>query len=56
VVRGTRLAVAFLLELFGKGWTRQEILECYPELMAEALQACFAYASEVIAEYRSVTL
>ena len=32
VVKGTRLAVDFLVELFGKGWTREEVLQAYPQL------------------------
>lgn len=33
---------------------RSEVLKSHPQLSPESLQACFAYASEVIAEYRSV--
>jgi CRISPR-associated Cas5-like protein len=55
-VKRTRLAAAFILELFGNGWTREEVLESYPQLSPESLQACFAYASEVIAEYRSAVI
>jgi uncharacterized protein (DUF433 family) len=56
VVKGTRLAVAFILELFGNGWTKEEVLKSYPHLTPEALQACFAYASEVIAEHGSAVI
>jgi uncharacterized protein (DUF433 family) len=56
VVEGTRLAVEFILGLFGGGWTQQEVLESYPQLSPESLQACFAYASEVIAGYRSAVI
>lgn len=44
VVRGTRLSVDFILRLFGNGWTLQEVLENYPRLTAETVQAVFAYA------------
>jgi uncharacterized protein (DUF433 family) len=52
VVRGTRLAVDFLLELFAKGRTRDEVLNAYPQLTPEALQAVFAFAAEVLHDDR----
>lgn len=52
VVRGTRLAVDFLLELFAKGWTRDEVLKAYPQLTPEALLAVFAFAAEVLHDDR----
>jgi uncharacterized protein (DUF433 family) len=50
VVRGTRLSVDFILRLLGNGWTVQEVLENYPRLTAEAVQAVFAYAGECLSE------
>jgi uncharacterized protein (DUF433 family) len=50
VVRGTRLSVDFILRLFGNGWTVREVLENYPGLTAESLQAVFAYAGECMSE------
>jgi uncharacterized protein (DUF433 family) len=47
VVRGTRLAVDFLLGLFAAGWTQDQVLQSYPQLTPEALRAVFAYAAEV---------
>ncbi len=47
VVRGTRLAVEFILELFAGGWTLQQVLENYPRLTPESLHAIFAYAAEL---------
>jgi uncharacterized protein (DUF433 family) len=46
VVKGTRLAVDFILGLFANGWTEQEVLESYPTLTPQALQAVFAFAAE----------
>lgn len=48
VVRGTRLAVEFIIDLLGQGWTEEEILRNYPGLTREDLQACLSYASEVL--------
>ncbi len=50
VVRGTRLAVDFILGLFAAGWTEERVLENYPELTPEAVRAVFAFASEVLAD------
>jgi uncharacterized protein (DUF433 family) len=47
IVRGTRLAVDFLLGLFASGWSQEQVLASYPQLRAESLQAVFAYAAEV---------
>lgn len=50
VVRGTRLGVDFLLELFAGGWTPGEVLDSYPQLTPEALRAVFAFAAESMRE------
>ncbi len=50
IVRGTRLAVDFILGLFASGWTQDQVLENYPSLTADALKAVFAYAVEVLHE------
>ncbi|MBV9111169.1 MAG: DUF433 domain-containing protein [Gemmatimonadetes bacterium] len=46
VVRGTRLAVDFLLGLFASGWSSEQVLESYPQLTPEALKAVFAFAAD----------
>ena len=45
-IKGTRLSVAFILERLADGWSEQTILENYPRLTREDLQAIFAYASD----------
>lgn len=50
IVRGTRLAVDFLLDLFAAGWTPQQVLENYPTLTPEGLRAVFAYARESVSD------
>jgi uncharacterized protein (DUF433 family) len=42
-IKGTRLSVEFLLERLADGWTEQDLLDNYPRLTKEALQALFAY-------------
>jgi len=48
VVRGTRIGVEFLLNLFATGWTREQVLANYPGVTPEALGAVFAYARECV--------
>ena len=52
VVKGTRLSVDFLLGLFARGWTEQQILESYPNLTSDSLRAVFAFSSECLKEKR----
>lgn len=47
-IKGTRISVELVLELLGKGWTEQMILESYPSLSAESLKAVFWYLHECI--------
>ena len=46
-VRGTRLAVDFLLGLLAAGWTSEQLLASYPGLTPQGLRAVFAFAAEV---------
>ncbi len=48
VVRGTRIAVEFILELLANGWTEDQVLEGYPHLRRDALRAVYAYAADRI--------
>jgi uncharacterized protein (DUF433 family) len=52
VVKGTRLAVEFVLELLASGWTQDQILANYPGLSSDDILACLAYAKEVVREER----
>lgn len=47
-IKGTRISVEFLVKLLAAGWTEQQILENYPRLKREDLQAVFAYIYECI--------
>ena len=46
VVKGTRLAVDFIIELLAEGWSETQILENYPGLTIQDVRACLAYATE----------
>ena len=43
VVKGTRLAVEFIIGLLAQGWSETEILQNYPGLTHEDLLACLGY-------------
>jgi uncharacterized protein (DUF433 family) len=49
-IRGLRITVEQILEALAGGVTLDDILEDYPELEKEDLQAALLYASEVIAK------
>lgn len=48
VVKGTRLSVAFLLQLLAAGWSEHQLLDSYPTLTVEGLRAAFAFAAECL--------
>jgi uncharacterized protein (DUF433 family) len=48
VIRGTRLAVEFIIDLLAQGWSTDEILRNYPGLSIEDIQACLSYASAML--------
>jgi uncharacterized protein (DUF433 family) len=50
VIRGTRLAVEFVLDLLASGRFEQELLADYPGLTHEDILACLAYASHPASE------
>jgi Uncharacterized conserved protein len=48
VIKGTRLAVEFIVDLLAHGWTEEEILRNYPGITPEDIRACLAYASALL--------
>ena len=52
VVKGTRIAVEFVIDLLGRGWSQGEILSQYSQLTEADLRACVAYASEILKSER----
>ncbi len=53
VIRGTRLAVEFILELLVAGQSESDILTNYPGLTREDILACLSYASYLAHEYKA---
>ena len=52
VIKGTRIAVEFIIDLLGRGWTQEQILKEYDHLTQEDIQACLAYASDALKSER----
>jgi uncharacterized protein (DUF433 family) len=48
IIRGTRLSVEYILNLFAQGATASEILDEYSGLTPEDLRACFLFASKTL--------
>jgi len=51
-IKGTRIAVEFVVDLLGRGWTVEQVLREYDHLTPEDIQACLAYASDVLKSER----
>ncbi|HEX9457736.1 MAG TPA: DUF433 domain-containing protein [Thermoanaerobaculia bacterium] len=49
-VASTRIPVSVVLDNLAAGVSESEILKSYPRLSHEAIQACIAYAAEVVRE------
>ena len=47
-LKGTRISVEHIIGLLAQGWSEAQILENYPRLTKESLQAVFAYIQECI--------
>ena len=52
IVRGTRLAVEFVLDMLAGGCSEEEILRNYPGLVHDHILACVAYAAELVRSER----
>ena len=47
-IKGTRLSVELIIDLFASGWTEEQILESYPSLSNESLRAVFSYLKDCL--------
>jgi uncharacterized protein (DUF433 family) len=52
IIRGRRLAVEHILGMMAAGDTAEVILEGYPWLEKEDIQACLAYAHRIVGHER----
>jgi uncharacterized protein (DUF433 family) len=53
VIRGTRLAVEFILEILTSGQSENEVLANYPGLTRDDILACLSYASYLAHQYKA---
>ncbi len=56
LIKGTRVSVEFVVDLLGRGWTAEQILQEYNHLTPEDIQACLAYASDILKSERVYSL
>ena len=45
-IRGTRISVGDVFDYLGGGMAISEVLDDFPDLTADVIQACFAYAAD----------
>jgi len=50
IIRGTRMSVEFVVGLLAQGWTIDDILKEYDHLTRDDIQACLAYAHQVLSD------
>ena len=48
VIKGTRISVELVIDLLARGYNAEQIVQQYDHLTAEDIQACLAYASDVL--------
>ena len=46
IIKGTRLAVEFIVDLLAQGWPESEILRNYPGITHEDIAACLKFATD----------
>lgn len=56
VVKGTRISVELVIDLLARGYSCEQIIEQYDHLAAEDIQACLAYASEILRSEKVYTV
>lgn len=52
IIRGMRIAVEHILGMLAAGSTAEELLDGYPFLEKEDIQACLVYAHRIVAHER----
>ena len=46
VIKGTRISVELILGWLANGWTYEQVLESYPHITRDDIQAALAFAAE----------
>jgi uncharacterized protein (DUF433 family) len=52
VIKGTRISVEFVIDLLGRGWSTEQILQEYDHLSREDIHACLAYTGQMLKSER----
>ena len=53
-IKGTRISVELLLERLANGWSVEMIIESYPRITREDIQAALAFAAQLVGEERYI--
>ncbi len=53
-VKGTRIPVQQVLQCLSEGWSIKKIIDQFPSLSKEDIQACVAYANDVLDNFKIV--
>ena len=56
VVKGTRITVELILRKLSEGASEADLLDGYPQLSRENIQAAIAYAADLVAHEETVLL
>jgi uncharacterized protein (DUF433 family) len=56
VIRGTRLTVELILRKLSEGASETDLLEAYPKLTREDVQAAIRYAADTLAHEETIVL
>jgi uncharacterized protein (DUF433 family) len=54
VIRGTRIPVELVLRKLSEGATEPDLLNAYPRLTREDIQAALAYAADMVAHEETI--
>lgn len=48
IIKGTRISVELVIDRLAQGWSREQVIEQYDHLTTDDIQACLAYASDML--------
>lgn len=52
VIKGTRISVELVMDVLAAGYTIDQIIQQYDHLTREDIQACLAYAKDIVQSER----
>ena len=52
IIKGTWISVEFVIDLLGRGWIQEQILQEYDHLTREDIQACLAFSGDILKSER----